>query len=79
MQAVQRAARGSGAGPTVLMPMMGASVPMVLFAQALAVPVVGLPIVNHDDSQHAPDENLRLQNLWEGIQTYAGVMADLHW
>jgi acetylornithine deacetylase/succinyl-diaminopimelate desuccinylase-like protein len=43
------------------------------------VPVVGLPIVNHDDSQHAPDENLRLQNLWDGIQTYAAVMGTLNW
>jgi acetylornithine deacetylase/succinyl-diaminopimelate desuccinylase-like protein len=37
--------------------------------------VVGLPIVNHDNSQHAPDENLRLQNLWDGIATFAEVIA----
>jgi hypothetical protein len=43
------------------------------------VPVVGLPIVNHDDNQHAADENLRLQNLWEGIETYAAMMAELKW
>jgi acetylornithine deacetylase/succinyl-diaminopimelate desuccinylase-like protein len=79
MRAVQAAARRAGAGPLVLMPMMGASVPMFLFAQTLDVPVVGLPIVNHDDSQHAPDENLRLQNLWDGIQTYAAVMGTLNW
>ncbi|HTT04909.1 MAG TPA: M20/M25/M40 family metallo-hydrolase [Steroidobacteraceae bacterium] len=79
MRAVQAAARRSGAGPLVLMPMMGASVPMFLFAQTLQVPVVGLPIVNHDDSQHAPDENLRLQNLWDGIQTYAAMMGTLNW
>ena len=52
---------------------------MFLFAQTLDVPVVGLPIVNHDDSQHAPDENLRLQNLGEGIQTYAAMMGTLRW
>ncbi|HEX4052415.1 MAG TPA: M20/M25/M40 family metallo-hydrolase [Steroidobacteraceae bacterium] len=79
MQAVQTAARRSGAGPLVLMPMMGASVPMFLFAQSLDVPIVGLPIVNYDDSQHAPDENLRLQNLWDGVQTYAAMMGTLNW
>ncbi len=38
---------------------------------------LGLPIVNHDNSQHAPDENLRLQNLWDGIATFAVVAAGL--
>jgi hypothetical protein len=38
------------------------------------IPVVGLPIANHDDNQHAPDENLRLQNLWDGIASYAAAM-----
>jgi acetylornithine deacetylase/succinyl-diaminopimelate desuccinylase-like protein len=37
--------------------------------------VVGLPIVNHDNNQHAANENLRLANLWEGIEGYA-VMLD---
>jgi len=41
--------------------------------------VIGLPIVNHDDSQHAPNENLRLKNLWDGIDTYAAMMAELTW
>jgi hypothetical protein len=36
-----------------------------------------LPIANHDNSQHAPDENLRLRNLWDGIATFAVVLADL--
>jgi acetylornithine deacetylase/succinyl-diaminopimelate desuccinylase-like protein len=38
-----------------------------------------VPIANHDDNQHAHDENLRLQNLWDGIQTYAGLIGDLDW
>jgi hypothetical protein len=37
------------------------------------------PIVNFDDSQHAPNENLRLGNLWDGIDAYAAEMADLRW
>lgn len=74
------ASASRSAGQTVLiLPMMGASVPMYLFAELTGVPVIGLPIVNHDNSQHAANENLRLQNLWDGIETYAGLFADLDW
>ena len=59
--------------------MMGASVPIHLFADIFKVPVIGLPIVNHDNNQHAADENQRLQNLWDGIETYATMMASLSW
>jgi acetylornithine deacetylase/succinyl-diaminopimelate desuccinylase-like protein len=34
-----------------------------------------LPIVNHDNNQHASNENLRMQNLFDGIAVYAGAMA----
>jgi hypothetical protein len=36
--------------------------------------VVVLPIANHDDAQHAANENLRLQNLWDGIDAFAGAV-----
>ncbi|HEX7964226.1 MAG TPA: M20/M25/M40 family metallo-hydrolase [Gammaproteobacteria bacterium] len=74
------AAAGRAAGqPVIVQPMLGGSVPMYLFADVFKTPVVGVPIANHDDNQHAHDENLRLQNLWDGIQTYAGLMGDLDW
>jgi acetylornithine deacetylase/succinyl-diaminopimelate desuccinylase-like protein len=41
------------------------------------VPLIGLPTVNHDNSQHASNENLRLQNLWDGMVVYAGVIAEM--
>jgi acetylornithine deacetylase/succinyl-diaminopimelate desuccinylase-like protein len=73
------AARKAAQGPVALLPMMGASVPIYLFADIFKVPVIGLPIVNHDNNQHAANENQRLKNLWNGIQTYAAMMADLSW
>ena len=45
----------------------------------LDVPVVGLAFVNADNNQHAANENLRLANLWQGIDVYAGVLAGLDW
>jgi acetylornithine deacetylase/succinyl-diaminopimelate desuccinylase-like protein len=77
--AVIAAARDAAGGRLALLPMMGGSVPLYLFHRILRVPVVIFPIVNFDDSQHAPNENLRLRNLWDGIDAYAAEMADLHW
>jgi len=59
--------------------MMGGSVPIYLFADIFKVPVIGLPVVNHDNNQHAANENLRLRNLWDGIDTYAAMLAALSW
>jgi acetylornithine deacetylase/succinyl-diaminopimelate desuccinylase-like protein len=50
---------------------------MYLFADILKTPVIGVPIVNHDNDQHAANENLRLQNLWDGIEVYGALMARL--
>ena len=74
------AAAGRTAGrPVVVLPMMGGSVPIYVFDDMLKTPLIGLPVVNHDNSQHAPNENMRLQNLWDGVETYAGLMGDLNW
>jgi acetylornithine deacetylase/succinyl-diaminopimelate desuccinylase-like protein len=63
--------------PVVRMPTLGGSVPMYLFQQKTGSTVIGLPIANHDDNQHAANENLRLQNLWDGIEAYAAILAGL--
>jgi acetylornithine deacetylase/succinyl-diaminopimelate desuccinylase-like protein len=78
-KAVIAAAGRAASTPVVVFPMMGGSVPLYDIAEVLQVPVIGLPIVNHDNSQHAANENLRLQNLWDGIDTYAAMLAELHW
>jgi acetylornithine deacetylase/succinyl-diaminopimelate desuccinylase-like protein len=78
-RAVVATARKAAQGPVAELPMMGASVPIYLFADIFKVPVIGLPIVNHDNNQHAANENQRLQNLWDGIETYAAMLAALNW
>ncbi len=74
-----RAAIRAMGGDVALLPMMGGSVPIYLFEEIFAAPVIGLPIANHDNSQHAANENIRLANLWEGIETYAAMMTRLDW
>lgn len=69
---------GEGLGRPVLeVPMLGGSIPIHVFTGAMKVPVIIVPTVNHDNSQHAADENLRLQNLWDGIEVFAALFARL--
>jgi acetylornithine deacetylase/succinyl-diaminopimelate desuccinylase-like protein len=65
----------SGGEEVILTPGMGGSLPLYLFNQVLERPVVIVPIANHDDNQHAPNENLRLANLWYGIDLMAAVLT----
>ena len=67
--------------PVLVVPMLGGSLPLSDFAAELKAPLITVPIANHDDAQHARDENLRLQNLWDGIELYAAIMtrAAAHW
>ena len=78
-KAVIAAAGRAAHEPVAVLPMMGGSVPLYVFEESFGVPVIGLPIVNHDDNQHAANENLRLQNLWDGIHLYAAMMGSLDW
>jgi acetylornithine deacetylase/succinyl-diaminopimelate desuccinylase-like protein len=68
-------ASGSGIGELVLAPALGGSLPLYLFTEGLGKPLVVVPIANHDDLQHAPDENLRIANLWYGIDLYAHLLT----
>lgn len=65
------------AEPPLRLPALGGSVPMKMFSDALGIPVLGLPIVNYDNNQHGPNENLRLQNLWDGVTMFAELIARL--
>jgi acetylornithine deacetylase/succinyl-diaminopimelate desuccinylase-like protein len=74
-RAVIRAAVEALGTPIVALPTLGGSLPMYTFESVLHAPLIVLPIVNHDNNQHAANENLRMKNLFDGIDVYAGVMA----
>ena len=61
--------------PPVRLPTLGGSMPFGELSEGVGMPTVGVSLVNHDNNQHGPDENLRLQNLWEGIEILAGIMT----
>jgi acetylornithine deacetylase/succinyl-diaminopimelate desuccinylase-like protein len=76
-RAVVRAIEEGLGGPVLKVPMLGGSIPIYLFTESLKVPVIIVPTVNHDNNQHTADENLRLQNLWDGIDLFANLYVRL--
>ncbi len=73
--AVSGALSAAAGGPIVRLPTLGGSTPFYLFADVLKVPTFGLQIVNFDNNQHGPNENLRIGNLWEGIESMAALLT----
>ncbi|HEY5710953.1 MAG TPA: M20/M25/M40 family metallo-hydrolase [Allosphingosinicella sp.] len=72
-QALARALRDNG--PFVLLPSVGGSLPLYVIHRELGIPSVSLGLWNHDNNQHAEDENVRLGHLWNGIAVIANVMT----
>jgi len=61
-------------GTVIEWPTMGGSVPLGAMERAAGTRTITVPIANHDDNQHSANENLRLQNLWDGIETMASLL-----
>ena len=69
------AERAFGEGALVVAPGMGGTLPLYLFTDVAGKPAMVVPVANHDNNQHAPDENLRIANLWYAIDLYAALMT----
>ena len=67
--------RLAGGGTVVALPTFGGSVPLYQFEDLLGAPIAVLPIANHDNNQHAADENIRLANLWYGIDLWSTILT----
>ena len=76
-RALLQVVEGATGQPPITVPTLGGSLPMHTFGEILGSPLIVLPMVNHDNNQHAANENLRLQNLWEGMELYGAVMATI--
>ena len=74
-QAVVTALGGTGLGEPVVVPTMGGSGPAYVFTDILRMPFVVVPIVNHDNNQHAENENVRVGNLLRGMEILAAVAS----
>jgi acetylornithine deacetylase/succinyl-diaminopimelate desuccinylase-like protein len=61
--------------PIVKLPTSGGSLPLSIITSNLRTVTMTVPIANYDNNQHAENENIRLQNLWDGIETMAALMT----
>ncbi|MDZ4800234.1 MAG: M20/M25/M40 family metallo-hydrolase [Bryobacteraceae bacterium] len=61
--------------PVIRLPTLGGSLPLIMIERQLNVRTITIPIANHDNSQHSSNENLRLQNLWDGIDLMAALLT----
>ena len=59
----------------IVTPTSGGSLPLYAFDDVLKTPIISLPLANHDNNQHAENENIRLQNLWDAMEVYGVVLA----
>jgi acetylornithine deacetylase/succinyl-diaminopimelate desuccinylase-like protein len=74
-KAVIDAVQRTSTEPIVRMPTLGGSLPLSIIEETLGQPTITVPIANYDNNQHAENENIRLQNLWDGIEVFAALMT----
>lgn len=72
--AVVDAVQATSKDPIVKLPTSGGSLPLSIITDHLQTVTLTVPIANYDNNQHAENENIRLQNLWDGVETWAAVM-----
>ena len=60
----------------VLIRTSGGSVPISPFVNNLGIPAIGIPTVNLDNNQHSPNENIRLGNYFNGIETFVSLLLE---
>lgn len=59
----------------ILYPSYGGTLPIFHFEEVMQTPIVIVPIANHDNNQHAPDENIRIGNIWYGMEVYSSIFT----
>ena len=74
-KSVIEAVQSVSAEKIVLLPTSGGSLPLSIITERLKTVTISVPIANYDNNQHAENENIRLQNLWDGIEIWAAIMT----
>jgi acetylornithine deacetylase/succinyl-diaminopimelate desuccinylase-like protein len=72
---VLRAVQSTSSEKVVVWPSAGGSLPLSIVEKNLQVPMINVPMANHDNNQHAENENIRLQNFWNGIETITAILT----
>lgn len=54
---------------------MGGTVPISPFINELKIPALIVPMVNPDNNQHSPNENLKIGQIAYGIEVFYGILS----
>ncbi|MDE3743949.1 M20/M25/M40 family metallo-hydrolase [Maribacter polysaccharolyticus] len=54
---------------------MGGTVPIAPFINELKIPAFIVPLVNADNNQHSPNENLKIAQIAYGIKAFYGILS----
>jgi acetylornithine deacetylase/succinyl-diaminopimelate desuccinylase-like protein len=61
----------------LLVPAMGGSLPEYIWTKVLGVPAFVTPYANHDEANHAPNENIEVELFLAGIRSGVAMMIEL--
>lgn len=74
---LRRAIQQAQGEDPLLVPAMGGSLPDYVWTKILGVHSFATPYANHDEANHAPNENMEVSRFLKGIRTGAAVLAHL--
>jgi hypothetical protein len=60
-----------------LIPAGFGSLPNYVFTKILGIPAFVTPYANHDEANHAPNENMTLDCFHSGVRTGAALLHEL--
>ncbi|MEX0274867.1 MAG: M20/M25/M40 family metallo-hydrolase, partial [Flavobacteriaceae bacterium] len=76
-QSLVKALESTFGEPPVQIRIMGGTVPIAHFISELQTPAFIVPMVNPDNNQHSPNENLKIGQIEYGIKAFYGVLAGM--
>lgn len=74
---IRQAIVAAQAKEPLLMPAMGGSLPNYVFTKTLGLHTFVIPYANADESNHAPNENMEVWRIKQGIRTSASLLLHL--
>ncbi|NQX78900.1 MAG: acetylornithine deacetylase, partial [Gilvibacter sp.] len=61
--------------PPVRIRTMGGTVPISPAVNQMEIPTIKVPLVNMDNNQHNPNENIRIGNIRDGIKVILSILS----
>jgi acetylornithine deacetylase/succinyl-diaminopimelate desuccinylase-like protein len=71
---IETVASAAGQRP-IRYPTLGGSAPFYIFSARLGLPTIGMPVVNYDNNQHGPNENIELGSLFDAVQAIRAILT----